>query len=72
MEDRFTVEIYVDHAQEHRWRVVSANGRTLADSSEGYKNREYCEEIAATLHPALMWSMLISKGRRKPYTSSPR
>jgi uncharacterized protein YegP (UPF0339 family) len=53
MEDRFTVEIYTDDVQEHRWRVVSANGRTVAASSEGYKNRQYCEEIATALHRGL-------------------
>lgn len=30
------VELYVDAAGEFRWRYVAANGRTLADSGEGY------------------------------------
>jgi uncharacterized protein YegP (UPF0339 family) len=53
MEDRVTVELYTDAAGEHRWRAKSGNGGIVADSSEGYKNRQYCEEIAAALHPGL-------------------
>lgn len=28
---------YRDKKREHRWRFVASNGRTLADSGEGYK-----------------------------------
>lgn len=34
------VEYYKDKNNEWRWRVKAPNGNTLADSSEGYKNRE--------------------------------
>lgn len=30
------VEIYKDRRQEWRWRLVSQNGRIMADSGEGY------------------------------------
>lgn len=30
------VQIYTDHAGETRWRIRSDNGRTIADSGEGY------------------------------------
>lgn len=33
------IERYADHAGEHRWRAVAANGRIVADSSEGYEHR---------------------------------
>jgi uncharacterized protein YegP (UPF0339 family) len=33
------VEVYRDTTGDHRWRFVSSNGRTLADSAEGYHNR---------------------------------
>jgi uncharacterized protein YegP (UPF0339 family) len=29
--------VYPDAIREIRWRLVAANGRTLADSGEGYK-----------------------------------
>jgi uncharacterized protein YegP (UPF0339 family) len=32
-------EVYKDKAKEWRWRLVSTNGRTIADSGEGYKNK---------------------------------
>lgn len=31
---------YTDKKGEHRWRAMAANGKILADSSEGYKNKE--------------------------------
>ena len=33
-------EVYRDAAGDFRWRYKSANGNTLADSAEGYKNRD--------------------------------
>lgn len=32
-------QFYQDHAGEWRWRFAAANGRTMADSGEGYTNR---------------------------------
>jgi uncharacterized protein YegP (UPF0339 family) len=32
-------EFYKDAANEWRWNLHAANGRIIADSSEGYKNR---------------------------------
>jgi uncharacterized protein YegP (UPF0339 family) len=34
--------IYVDRAGEHRWTLVASNGRTIADSGEGYKTENDC------------------------------
>lgn len=31
------------------WRLVAPNGRTVADSSEGYHNRKECEEMARSM-----------------------
>lgn len=36
-------EIYRDYAREWRWRLKAQNGRTIADSGEGYKYRADCE-----------------------------
>lgn len=31
-------ETYREPNGDHRWRLVAANGNTMADSSEGYRN----------------------------------
>jgi uncharacterized protein YegP (UPF0339 family) len=45
------VHIYCDEAGEWRWRVVSDNGRKLADSGEGYVNEADCREAVLRLWP---------------------
>jgi hypothetical protein len=45
------VTIYADAAGDWRWRVVATNGRTLADSGEGYANRSHAVEMAGRLFP---------------------
>jgi len=35
-------EIYQDAAGEFRWRLKSTNGKTIADSGEGYTHRGDC------------------------------
>lgn len=35
-------EVYKDNKGEWRWRCVHLNGNILADSSEGYVNKEDC------------------------------
>ena len=37
------VQYYQDSSGQWRWRVRAANGRILADSSEGYYNRKDAE-----------------------------
>ena len=34
--------IYKDSASEWRWRLKAANGNIIADSGEGYRNRQDC------------------------------
>lgn len=36
-------EIYQDKAGEFRWRLKAANGETIADSGEGYKEKRDCK-----------------------------
>lgn len=38
-----TFEIYKDARGEFRWRLKASNGRIVADSGEGYKNKADCE-----------------------------
>lgn len=35
-------QIYKDANAEWRWRLKAANGKTIADSGEGYKRRSAC------------------------------
>lgn len=35
-------QIYKDTASYWRWRLLAANNRVLADSGEGYHNRQDC------------------------------
>ena len=35
-------EMYRDRANEWRWTYYASNGRTIADSAEGYKNEADC------------------------------
>ena len=35
-------EVYKDKAGEWRWRLRASNGRIIADSGEGYNNKQYC------------------------------
>lgn len=41
------VRIYRDKRKEWRWRAIAANGKILADSGEGFKRRDRCEENLA-------------------------
>lgn len=34
--------IYKDTSSQWRWRLVASNGRTIADSAEGYYNKADC------------------------------
>lgn len=38
------VELYVDAADEHRWRLVHRNGNVLADSGEGYASKQKAKQ----------------------------
>lgn len=49
MSDRLHMEIYEDRAHEWRWRIVALNGRTLADSGEGYATRASAKRAGTTL-----------------------
>jgi uncharacterized protein YegP (UPF0339 family) len=44
-----TFETYQDSKQEHRWRLKSSNGQTIATSSEGYKVLADCEKAIDTI-----------------------
>jgi len=35
--------MYQDKAEEWRWKLKAANGESIANSGEGYKNKSDCE-----------------------------
>ena len=40
------VEVYQDEAGEYRWRRIAPNNRIIADSGEGYVDRNNAREAA--------------------------
>jgi uncharacterized protein len=40
---------YLDRNGEWRWRFVAANGRTIADSGEGYNDLDDCDHAIKVL-----------------------
>jgi uncharacterized protein YegP (UPF0339 family) len=40
-------EIYQDKTGDWRWRLCAGNGEILADSGEGYEDRDDCEKAIA-------------------------
>jgi uncharacterized protein len=36
-------ELYKDKMRQYRWRLVAANGETIADCAEGYKTKAKCK-----------------------------
>lgn len=47
------IRIYKDKRGEWRWRMVARNGRTVADSGEGYVRRSNARRAAYRLVDAL-------------------
>ena len=41
--------VYLDAGGQWRWRLVSANGRIIADSAEGYETQRNAEHAARTV-----------------------
>jgi len=39
-----TFELFVDSADQWRWRLVHTNGNIIADSGEGYASRQKCKQ----------------------------
>lgn len=49
MNYNYTLTFYQDSHNEWRWRIKSHNGEIIASSSEGYVNKEACENNIETL-----------------------
>jgi uncharacterized protein len=40
----YKFELYKDKKGEYRWRLKASNGQIIADSGEGYKNKDDCKD----------------------------
>lgn len=49
----YKFEYYKDRAGEWRWRVKHQNGNIVADSSEGYKNKQDMWDVIHNVTDAL-------------------
>lgn len=54
-----TFMIYQDRKQEWRWRLVAANGRTMADGSEGYTRKRDCVRALQTIQALELWRVEV-------------
>lgn len=58
--DAASVTVYMDTAEEWRWRARDTNGEIVADSGEGYASHEWAVKAAQDLFPdaelKLTWS----------------
>lgn len=59
-------EVYKDQKGEWRWRAVRKNGRTMADSGEGYRSRASAR-AAVTKIVALIRQIEISVYAKTPW-----
>lgn len=55
-----TFEVYLDQAGEHRFRIVAANGETIAQS-EGYKRKSDALDTIKLIRTAAATSTLIEQ-----------
>lgn len=53
LEDPAMIQIYRDAAGEYRWRLIARNGRTIADSGEGYSRLRDCHRAVRSLRAAV-------------------
>jgi uncharacterized protein YegP (UPF0339 family) len=42
-------EIFKDKTGQYRWRLLASNGRTIADSGEGYSSKQACLDGIASV-----------------------
>jgi uncharacterized protein YegP (UPF0339 family) len=53
------IVVYKDDSGDWRWSAKAKNGKTVADSAEGYRNKSYAIKMARSLHPSAkleLWS----------------
>lgn len=50
----YEIRVYCDKGGQWRWRMVAPNGRTVADSAEGYVREFNAIRAAKALHGATL------------------
>jgi uncharacterized protein YegP (UPF0339 family) len=45
----YKFEVYKDKGGEYRWRLVAPNGKSIADSGEGYSSKQACLDGIASV-----------------------
>ena len=56
---KYTFEIYLDKQKQYRWRLYARNGRIVADSAEGYKNRQGLMKTLSKLASNFLGTVVI-------------
>jgi uncharacterized protein YegP (UPF0339 family) len=59
MSNGYKFDRYRDRAGLWRWRFVAPNGRTMADSGEGYSSLSACDEAIATVKAKVPSAALV-------------
>jgi uncharacterized protein len=60
-----TFEVERDAKREWRWRLKTVNGELVAESGEGYKNRQHCIGIINHLWVIAMQSTVVVKPAKR-------
>jgi uncharacterized protein YegP (UPF0339 family) len=55
------IEIYQDKAKAYRWRLVSRNGRIIADGAEGYTKKHNAQRAVKRFLALLTEDILIAE-----------
>jgi uncharacterized protein len=45
----YKFEVYKDKGGQYRWRLVAPNGKSIADSGEGYSSKQACLDGIASV-----------------------
>jgi uncharacterized protein YegP (UPF0339 family) len=45
----YKFEVYKDKAGQYRWRLVAPNGKSIAESGEGYSGKQACLDGIASV-----------------------
>ncbi|MFB6303871.1 MAG: HVO_2922 family protein [Haloferacaceae archaeon] len=61
--DAYDFEVYEDAAGEYRWRLESPNGRIVADSGEGYTERDEAEDAVERVREYVPEADTLEVGR---------
>ena len=58
---KMKTEYYQDKAKEYRWRLKATNGRVMARSSEGYKEKKSAQSAVALVRSGVKSATVVEK-----------